>query len=139
MAKTLRVAKTVGGEIFVVSTILNIGTPNAKVACYGYVVSWKQVNSKGDCSYKYSEMKTFLRDKVELFEVEGNVEFFQAQSKQYIAHLKSKGHVVTTSRSGKTYTDHGTQQMIEARRKYNEEVQHLNEIFRNIHMSLFGK
>ncbi|MCA1800547.1 MAG: hypothetical protein LC650_04570 [Actinobacteria bacterium] len=139
MAKTLRVAKTVNGEIFVVSTILNIGTPKAKVACYGYVVSWKQVNSKGDCSFKYSEMKTFLRDKVELFEVEGNVAFFQAQTNQYLAHLKSKGHVVTTSRTGKTYTDHGTQQMIEARQKYNAEVRELNAIFKNIHMSIFGK
>jgi hypothetical protein len=109
MSTMVRIAKVkaTGSEYIVQQVQLSRDEDKekSKVFCWGECVSFKGTGKKW--TSKHEDTKCFMLDAVEIREVEGCYNLYDLLVAQRIRALRTRGHLVTVSRTGKTYTDHG--------------------------------
>lgn len=97
------------GKRYVVQRIESWG--DEKVFCWGECVSFRGLSAK------FETGRAFLPGAVDVAEVDRTADLLASLVAQRIAGLRAAGHVVSMTRTGRTYTDHGTPAQIEARRE----------------------
>jgi hypothetical protein len=109
---TIRIATvTETGKRYVIKQ-LQFGSGTTGTAyCWGECVSHKGLNAK------FESGQTFRLDQVTVKEVERTTGLLSELVAQRIGGLRAAGHTVTMSRTGRTYTDHGTPEQQAKRRE----------------------
>lgn len=111
MSNTIRIATvTATGARYVVQ---QISIPKrgevGRVHCWGEVTSFSARTGT-----KHAGSKAFLASAVTVVEVPFSAKLMEELFDQYITSLRAKGNVVTASRNGRTFTNHGTPEQMAA-------------------------